>query len=140
MKRVFTSGSFDLFHVGHLNILEKSAALGDELIVGVSTDELVLSEKHKAPVIPFTDRARIVGAIRCVDRVVPQTDKNKIEAWRKYGFKKMFVGSDWKGTDAWNAYERQFAEVGVEIIYFPHTDRISSTLLRESFGEKADED
>ena len=129
-----------MFHIGHLNILERAKSQCDYLIVGVSTDELVLSEKHKAPVIPFTDRARIVGAIRCVDRVVPQTDKNKIEAWRKYGFKKMFVGSDWKGTDAWNAYERQFAEVGVEIIYFPHTDGISSTLLREFFGEKADED
>ena len=102
----------------------------DYLIVGVSTDELVKKEKNKTPVIPYAERAEIVRALRCVDQVVAQPNKDKMAAWREYRFNKMFVGSDWKGTPQWNEFERQFAPVGVEIIYLPHTDGISSTLLR----------
>ena len=127
----YTTGVFDMFHIGHLNILERAKEQCDYLIVGVSTDELVETEKSKHPVVPYENRVRIVSAIKYVDKVVPQVNKNKLEAWEKYRFNKMFVGSDWKGSDAWNEYERQFAEKNVEIIYFPHTDGVSSTILKD---------
>ena len=128
----YTTGVYDLFHVGHLNILERASEQCDYLIVGVSTDDLVLSEKGKLPIIPFQDRIRIVEAIRYVDRVVPQYNKNKLEAYEKYHFNKMFVGSDWQGTEVWNEFERQFSPLGVEIVYLPHTDGISSTILTKA--------
>ena len=130
----YTTGVFDMFHIGHLNILQKAKEQCDYLIVGVSTDELVTREKNKTPVIPFSERFKIVEAIKYVDRVVPQYDKDKFSAWKKYKFDKMFVGSDWKGTPAWQQYEKQFSEVSVEIIYLPHTDGISSTILREKIN------
>ena len=127
----YTTGVFDMFHIGHLNILRRAKEQCDYLIVGVSTDELVQKDKHKTPIIPYENRKAIVEAIRYVDQVVPQEDKNKYGAWEKYHFNRMFVGSDWKGTPQWDAYEKQFGNVGVEIVYLPHTDGISSTLLRE---------
>lgn len=130
----YTTGVFDMFHIGHLNILETAKSLCDYLIVGVSTDELVMKDKHKRPVIPFEQRIRIVNAIKYVDKVIPQINKNKMEAWKNLGFNIMFVGSDWQGTDVWNEYERQFEEVGVKIEYLPHTDGISSTLLAEALN------
>lgn len=122
-----------MFHVGHLNILQRAKAQCDYLIVGVSTDELVEHDKHKRPIIPFADRCRIVEAIKYVDEVVPQIDKDKLAAYLRMEkkFNKMFVGSDWQGTPAWEKYENQFGPLGVEIIYLPHTDGISSTILRE---------
>ena len=101
------------------------------MIVGVSTDALVQHDKNKTPIIPFAERCAIVEAIKYVDKVVSQDNKNKIEAWKKYHFNKMFVGSDWKGTSVWNGFEKQFAPLGVEIVYLKHTDGISSTILRE---------
>lgn len=131
----YTTGVFDMFHVGHLNILERAKEQCDYLIVGVSTDELVEHDKHKTPIIPLNERMRIVEAIRYVDEVVPQYDKNKMEAWEKLHFDAMFVGSDWQGTDAWNGFEKQFAAVGVAIVYLPHTDGISSTILRDKISK-----
>lgn len=131
----YTTGVFDMFHVGHLNILQRAKKQCDYLIVGVSTDELVEREKGHAPIVSYDNRKRIIEAIRYVDKVVPQENKNKLEAWKRYGFQKMFVGSDWQGTETWNEYESQFSAVGVEIVYFPHTDGISSTILREKIGE-----
>lgn len=127
----YTTGVYDMFHIGHLNILRRAKELCDYLIVGVSTDELVLKEKKHLPIIKFEDRCEIVGAIKYVDQVVPQVDKNKFAAWEKYKFNKMFVGSDWKGTEAWNGFEKQFAPLGVDIVYLSHTDGISSSMLRE---------
>ena len=127
----YTTGVYDMFHIGHLNILRRAKEQCDYLIVGVSTDELVQHDKHKTPIIPLAERMKIVEAIRYVDKVVPQSNKNKMEAWEKHHFNKMFVGSDWKGTDAWNHFEEQFAPLGVEIVYLDHTDGISSTILRE---------
>ncbi len=127
----YTTGVYDMFHIGHLNILRRAKEQCDFLIVGVSTDELVQKEKNKTPIIPFENRCKIVEAIKYVDKVVPQIDKNKFAAWETHKFHKMFVGSDWKGTDAWNRFEEQFKPLGVEIVYLDHTDGISSTILRE---------
>ena len=131
MKKIigYTTGVYDMFHIGHLNVIQRAKEKCDYLIVGVSTDELVQHEKNKTPVIPYEERAAIVAALRDVDQVVPQIDKNKMAAWEKYHFDKMFVGGDWKGTPQWNKFEEEFAPLGVEIVYLPHTDGISSTQL-----------
>lgn len=133
----YTTGVFDMFHIGHLNIIQRAKAQCDYLIVGVSTDELVQHEKNKTPIIPFADRCAIVEAIKYVDKVVPQPDKNKYAAWERYHFNKMFVGSDWKGTEAWKRFEDQFSPVGVEIVYLDHTDGISSTILRDKLNKQS---
>ena len=132
----YTTGVYDMFHIGHLNVIRRAKEQCDFLIVGVSTDELVVNDKHKKPVIPFEQRKAIVEAIKYVDMVVPQVDKNKFAAWEQYKFDKMFVGSDWKGTPAWNKFEEQFKPYGVEIVYLEHTDGISSTLLAEKLDIK----
>lgn len=125
----YTTGVYDMFHIGHLNVIRRAKEQCDYLIVGVSTDELVQKEKNKTPVIPYKERAAIVGALKYVDEVVPQEDKNKLGAWKKYHFDKMFVGSDWKGTPQWERYEKELEPYGVEIVYLSHTDGISSTQL-----------
>lgn len=135
----YTTGVYDMFHVGHLNIIKKAKELCDYLIVGVSTDELVQSEKGKTPVIPFQERVEIISSIKYVDKVVPQFDKNKFAAWEKYHFNKMFVGSDWQGSKAWKSFEKQFAPLGIEIVYLPHTDGISSTKLTKVIKKLLDE-
>ncbi len=127
----YTTGVYDMFHIGHLNILKRAKEQCDYLIVGVSTDELVQHDKNKTPIIPFEERCAIVEAIKYVDKVVPQVDKNKFGAWQTYGFHKMFVGSDWQGTAQWKRFEEEFAPVGVEIVYLNYTEGISSTVLRE---------
>lgn len=132
----YTTGVYDMFHIGHLNILKRAKEQCDYLIVGVSTDELVQHDKNKTPVIPFEERAEIVASIKYVDEVVPQIDKNKFGAWEKYHFDKMFVGSDWEGTPQWKKYEEEFKPIGVEIVYLPHTDGISSTQLTDYIKNK----
>lgn len=132
----YTTGVYDMFHIGHLNILKKAKEQCDYLIVGVSTDELVQKEKNKTPIISFKERCEIIESIKYVDKVVPQHNKNKMEAWKRHHFDIMFVGSDWKGTLAWETYEKQFFTIGVKIIYLPHTDGISSTYLRNKLNEK----
>ena len=135
-KRGYTTGGYDMFHVGHLNILESAKALCETLVVGVTTDELCYSRKKKYPIINEKDRLRIVGAIRYVDETVLQSDMDKLSAVRELNCEVVFVGSDWKGTDSWNEYEKQFAAIGVDVVYLPHTDGISSTILREKIAEK----
>ena len=125
----YTTGVYDMFHIGHLNVIRRAKEQCDYLIVGVSTDELVRSEKGKTPVIPFDERIAIVKAIRYVDEVVPQVNKDKLGAWNKFHFHRMFVGADWKGTSQWEKYEEELKPYGVDIIYLPHTDGISSTEL-----------
>ena len=132
----YTTGVFDMFHIGHLNILKRAKEQCDYLIVGVSTDELVESYKAKKTVIPYDQRAEIIASIRYVDRVVPQTDMNKLAAVTALSADAVFVGSDWKGTEAWNRYEQEFAEVGCTVVYLDHTDGISSTMLRERIDRK----
>lgn len=127
----YTSGVFDMFHIGHLNILSRAREQCDYLIVGVSTDETVQSYKHKTPIIPYEQRAAIVAALKCVDEVVPQTTMDKLEMWKLKHFDVMFHGDEWKGTDLYNRYEEEFKKVGVRIVYLPHTAGISSSMLRE---------
>ena len=133
----YTAGVYDMFHVGHLNLIMNAKRYCDHLIVAVSTDEVVLHNKHKMPVIAYEDRVRIVEAIRYVDEVVPQTDyADKIGAAKKYGIDVMFVGDDWKGTEKWNAIERQLKELGIDLLYLPYTRSISSTMLREKIKKE----
>lgn len=129
----YTTGVFDLFHVGHLNILRRAKENCDRLIVGVTSDELV-SYKHKSAVIPFEERIEIVRSVKYVDEAIPQTTMDKFEAWDRIGFDVMFVGSDWKDHPRWIKYEQQFSEVGVNIVYFPYTKGTSSTLINETLN------
>ena len=131
----YTTGVYDMFNIGHLNIIRRAKEQCEHLIVGVSTDSLVESYKHKTPVIPYEQRAAIVAACRYVDEVVPQTSMDKLDAWKTLHFDVMFHGDEWRGTDLYNEYERRFAEVGAEIVYLPHTDGISSSILREKYGK-----
>lgn len=130
MKIGYTAGVFDLFHIGHLNLLRNARSLCDKLVVGVTTDELV-SYKHKRSVISFAERQEIVRSCRYVDAVVPQETLDKFAAWEKLRFDVMFVGDDWFKNDRWKALEKQFADVGVKIVYFPYTKGTSSTLINE---------
>lgn len=127
----YTAGAFDLFHIGHLNILRNAKSVCDKLIVGVSTDELIAECKKKKPVIPFSERLEIVRSIRYVDGVVAQQDMNKLGMWQRLKFDLMIVGDDWQNTERWREYEQQFSQVGVRIVYFPYTHGSSSTLLQE---------
>ncbi len=125
----YTTGVFDLFHIGHLNILRRAKEQCEHLIVAVSTDEVVESYKHKRPVIPFEERRAIVEAIRYVDEVVPQSSMDKFAAWEKYHFDAIFHGDDWKGSSMYDDIEKKLASVGCEMVFLPHTDGTSSTLL-----------
>lgn len=127
----YTTGVFDMFHIGHLNILKQANELCDFLIVGVSTDECVYSYKNRFPVIPYEQRAEIVKSIRYVDMVVPQTSMDKVMAWNKFHFNVLFHGDDWKHSEMYNAVESNLRKLGVDVVYLKHTDGISSTLLRE---------
>lgn len=127
----YTTGVFDLFHIGHLNILKKAKSECDYLIVGVTTDEEVERVKNKRPIIPFEERVEIVEAIKYVDQVVAEDDTDKLAAWENLKFDRIFKGDDWKGTDKWNAYEKAFTERGVEVVYFSYTKGTSSTQIRQ---------
>lgn len=128
MIKGYTAGVYDLFHIGHLNLLKNAKAKCDYLIVGITTDELV-RYKGKSPVITLAERMEIVKAIKYVDEVVVQDDLDKVKAWEKYHYDVLFVGSDWKGTDKWNEYERQLKQKGAEVCYLPYTVTTSSTLI-----------
>lgn len=127
----YTTGVYDMFHIGHLNILKRAKEQCDYLIVGVSTDELVESYKHKMPIIPFDERMAIVESIRYVDRAVPQENMDKFQAWEKLHFDAIFHGDDWKGSSMYDEIENKLASVGVDMVFLPHTDGTSSTLLSE---------
>lgn len=127
----YTTGVFDLFHIGHLTLLKNAKSLCDKLIVGVTVDELVLY-KGKHAMIPFSDRAEIVRSIKYVDAVVPQYDMDKLAACKKLGATVLFVGDDWYGTEKWKKYEEEFNREGIKIVYFPYTKGISSTKITEA--------
>ena len=131
----YTTGVFDMFHIGHLNILKKAKEQCEYLIVGVTTDELCKQRKNKLPVICEKDRVEIVDSIKYVDKVILQSDMDKIKPVVAHKVNAVFVGSDWKGTDAWNKYEKDFASVGCTVVYLDHTEGISSTILRERLNK-----
>lgn len=136
-KRIigYTTGVFDMFHIGHLNILKRAKEQCDYLIVGVSTDELCKSYKKKEPIIPYEERKAIIEAIKYVDEVVPQIDRDKFAAWQRIGFDIMFVGDDWKNSPLFTELEKKFKDVGVKIVFFPYTKTTSSTILREKLDK-----
>lgn len=141
MIKGYTTGVYDLFHIGHLNLLKNAKQRCDYLIVGISSDK-VAQYKYKTPFICQEERMEIVKAIKYVDEVVLQEDLDKVKAWDKLHYDILFVGSDWKGTDKWNEYERQLNEKGAQVIYLPYTQTTSSTILQktiknfnESFGK-----
>ncbi len=131
----YTSGVFDMFHIGHLNLLKRAKENCEYLIVGVTTDELALY-KNKTPIIPYNERKEIVNAIKYVDEVVPQENMNKLEACKKYNADVIFVGDDWKGTEKWKQIEKDLSTIGAEVVYFPYTVGTSSTILREKLLKK----
>lgn len=132
----YTTGVFDLFHIGHLNILTKAKEQCETLVVGVTTDALCYERKQKYPVICEKERIAIVSAIKYVDKVVLQTTMDKVDAVKELHADAVFVGSDWKGTAAWRQYEEEFAPLGCEVVYLDHTDGVSSTMLREKLNEQ----
>ena len=127
----YTSGVYDLFHIGHLNLLKNAKGLCDKLIVGVTSDELV-SYKNKKAVIRHAERMEIVRSIKYVDAVVPQKSMDKFKMWQRLKFDVMFVGDDWFESDKWKEIDEKFKKVGVKIIYFPYTDGTSSTLINKT--------
>lgn len=124
----YTTGVFDLFHVGHVNLLRNAKGMCDKLVVGVTTDELV-SYKNKKSVISFEERMAVVRSCKYVDAVIPQEDMDKFIQWEKVKFDVMFVGDDWFKSEKWEAIDKQFKDVGVRVVYFPYTKGTSSTLI-----------
>ena len=131
MLIAYTAGVYDLFHIGHLNLLKNAKAMCDKLVVGVTTDDLV-SYKGKKAMIPFEDRIEIVRSIKYVDAVVPQSDMDKLTMCKKLGAQILFVGDDWYGTEKWKKYEEEFKQAGIQIVYFPYTKGVSSTLITKT--------
>ncbi len=128
----YAPGAYDLFHIGHLNILKHAAAHCDRLIAGVVADEVLLQTKGRLPVVPLAERMEIVRSIRCVDDVHAEVVPDKLDTWRDVRFDVIFKGDDWRGTPKGDKLERDFAAVGVEVRYFPYTVHTSSTLLRRA--------
>ncbi len=130
----YTTGVFDLFHIGHLNLLKNAKGMCDKLIVGVTVDELV-RYKGKEAMIPFEDRIEIVRACKYVDAAVPQYDMDKLKACKELGASMLFVGDDWYGTEKWKKYEEHFEEEGIKIVYFPYTRGVSSTRITQALNK-----
>ncbi len=119
----YTTGVFDLFHIGHLNLLKNAKGMCDKLVVGVTVDELV-QYKGKHALIPFEDRIEIIRACKYVDAAVPQYDMDKLKACKEIGASVLFVGDDWYGTEKWKKYEEEFVKEGIKVVYFPYTKGI----------------
>ena len=135
----YTTGVYDLFHIGHLNLLKNAKGMCDKLIVGVTVDDLV-TYKGKRAFIPFEDRIEIVRSCKYVDAAVPQYDMDKLTACKKLGATVLFVGDDWYATEKWREYEKKFAEEGIKIIYFPYTKGISSTKINQTLTNARDKE
>ena len=127
----YTTGVFDMFHIGHLNLLRNAKEQCEKLIVGVSTDEVVKVYKNKQPIIPFNERIEIVKSIRYIDEVVSQTSMDKMEAWKRLHFDVLFHGTDWKNTNMYNRIVEEFKDINVDVVFLQHTEGVSSTLLAD---------
>ena len=132
----YTQGTFDMFHIGHLNLLHQASELCESLIVGVNRDQLVSEYKHKVPVVNEHDRAAIVAELRCVDKVVLCNTLSKTDAWQQLHFDAVFIGNDWKGNERWKQTETDLKPLGAEVVYLQHTEGVSSSLLREKESNK----
>lgn len=128
----YAAGAFDLFHIGHLNILKRAKSECDYLIAGVVSDEMLLQSRGVKAIVPLAERLEIVRNIRCVDEAIAEVVPDKLETWRSVGFNVFFKGDDWRGTERAERLEREFAAVGVEVVYFPYTKSTSSTELRRA--------
>lgn len=133
----YTTGVYDLFHIGHLNLLRNAKAMCDKLVVGVSTDEVV-AYKHKSPVIPYVERIEIVRACQYVDLAIPQHSLDKFEAWEKINFDVLFVGDDWFQQPRWEDLQEKLTQKGVRVMYFPYTSGTSSTIINETLKSLRD--
>lgn len=131
----YAAGGFDLFHIGHLNVLRHAREHCDVLVAGVVSDEMLREVKGVEPIVPTLERVEIVRAVRWVDRVHVETTPDKLDAWREVGFTHFFKGDDWRGTERGMRLERDLAEVGVEVVYFPYTAHTSSTALRRALAQ-----
>lgn len=131
----YTAGAFDLFHVGHLNLLLRAKEHCDKLIVGVTTDDLIERTKRKKPFVCLEDRMRIIEALSCVDQVVVQKNLDKVRAWEQLHYDILFSGDDWKGNPRWVGYEQELAKRGVSVLYFPYTQSISSSKIQKLMSE-----
>lgn len=127
----YTAGAFDLFHIGHLNLLKRAKSSCDYLIVGVTTDELIYKTKHKKPIIPYNERMEIIKELKCVDKVVIQDDLDKVLAWKKLHYNILFSGDDWKNSPRWQGYIEELSRNNVNVVFFPYTNTISSSLIRK---------
>lgn len=127
----YTAGAFDLFHIGHLNLLKRAKSSCDYLIVGVTTDELIYKTKHKKPIIPCNERMEIIKELKCVDNVVIQDDLDKVLAWKKLHYNILFSGDDWKNSPRWQGYIEELSRNNVNVVFFPYTNTISSSLIRK---------
>ncbi len=130
-KKGYTAGAFDVFHIGHLNLLKKAKQHCDYLIVGVTTNELIQETKNKQPLSNLKERIEILRAIKYVDKVVVQDSLDKIEAWKKHRYDILFSGDDWRTSQRWKEYETELNNLGAKVVYFPYTKSISSSALQK---------
>tara|TARA_Y100000768_G_scaffold387224_1_gene377794 strand:+ start:6026 stop:6466 length:441 start_codon:yes stop_codon:yes gene_type:complete len=142
MKKIigYTTGVFDMFHIGHLNLLKKAKENCDYLIVGVSSDELVEEYKKKSPIIPFEHRAEIISSLGIVDKVVTQVDRDKFKQFQEIKYDLLFVGDDWKGNPIFEDLEQKLSRFGARVVYFSYTKEVSSTKFTEILQQIYDED
>lgn len=137
MKKIigYTQGTYDMFHIGHLNLLKNAKKHCDYLVVGVNTDDLVESYKNKRPIVPLNERMEIIRAIKYVDEVVATESLDKKDAWEKVRFDEIYIGDDWKGNARWEETGKQMKALGAELVYLPYTKDTSSTMLREKLTD-----
>lgn len=131
----FTAGTFDMFHIGHLNLIKNARSRCDYLIVGVNTDRLVRTYKDKDVIVPLTERIEIIRSLRYVDEVMEIDDLDKKKSWHQKHYDLLFIGDDWKGNPRWEKTVCEMKQYGVETIFLPHTEGTNSTLLREKLKD-----
>ena len=131
----YTQGTFDMFHIGHLNLIRNAKRHCDYLIVGVNKDELVESYKNKRPIIPLEERVEIVRAIRYVDEVIATDTLDKTKIWEKVHFDEIYIGDDWKGNERWEKTGKEMEQLGAKLVFLPYTKDTSSTMLREKLTQ-----
>lgn len=132
----FTDGVYDLFHVGHLNLIKEAKKRCDYLIVGVHSDKIVREYKHRKTIICEGQRREIISSLRDVDEAVINETRDKIELWKKYNFDIIFIGDDWKGTERWNKFEEELKKINVKVEYLPYTKGISTTCIRQKIAKE----